>query len=312
MSANIFLEGLGQTAKAKTYNSAIRQYQKWGGLLPSTSGKVEQYLVSQATKESPLASTTLSLHVAAIRYWHTWHNFNDPTQSIRVRETLSGIRAKEKRIPLSKRPLSVEEAVKVMGYIVSSSITNKEKRDKAIVAAFIGTGYRRSMISDITVEMVTGLDITEADIAISLPKHKGGKPVYSVIPFSNNEYCLASVIKNYVTQLPSKSGFLFRAVNKKDALSDALTPTSINRIAKQVFERVGIKDEKLSSHSMRKTMVNLLFSQKQSLEVIMKQGGWSKGDTVRGAYLDSNHQAQAAAINDMLASLLAQQSLKSN
>ncbi len=305
MSENIFLQGLGQTAKAKTYNSAIRQYQKWGGLLPSTSGKVEQYLVYQATKNTPMASTSLSLHVAALRYWHTWHNFNDPTQSIRVRETLSGIRSKEKRIPLSKRPLSVQEAVKVMNYLVSPSSSNKEKRDKAIIAAFIGTGYRRSMIADITLEMVAGLYEDAADIAISLPKHKGGKPVYSVIPFSGNRYCLARVIKNYANELPLKSGFLFRGVNKKGVLMKTLTPTSINRIAKQVFERVGISDEKLSSHSMRKTLVNLLFEQKQSLEVIMKQGGWSKGDTVRGAYLDSNHQVQAGAISDMLDSLLA-------
>ncbi len=305
MSENIFLQGLGQTAKAKTYNSAIRQYQKWGGLLPSTSGKVEQYLVYQATKNTPMASTSLSLHVAALRYWHTWHNFNDPTQSIRVRETLSGIRSKEKRIPLSKRPLSVQEAVKVMNYLVSPSSSNKEKRDKAIIAAFIGTGYRRSMIADITLEMIAGLYENAADIAISLPKHKGGKPVYSVIPFSGNQYCLARVIKNYANELPLKSGFLFRGVNKKGVLMNALTPTSINRIAKQVFERVGISDEKLSSHSMRKTLVNLLFEQKQSLEVIMKQGGWSKGDTVRGAYLDSNHQVQAGAISDMLDSLLA-------
>ena len=305
MTENIFLQGLGQTAKAKTYNSAIRQYQKWGGLLPSTSGKVEQYLVYQATKSTPMASTSLSLHVAALRYWHTWHNFNDPTQSIRVRETLSGIRSKEKRIPLNKRPLTAQEAVKVMAYIVSSSQTIKEKRNKAIIAAFIGTGYRRSMIADITLEMMTGLKEEQADIAISLPKHKGGKPVYSVIPFSGNQYCLARVIKNYANELPLKSGYLFRGINKKDVLKNGLTPTSVNRIAKQVFELVGIGDEKLSSHSMRKTLVNLLFEQKSSLEVIMKQGGWSKGDTVRGAYLDSNHQVQASAINDMLDSLLA-------
>ena len=311
MSENVFLQGLGQTAKAKTYNSAIRQYQKWGGLLPSTSGKVEQYLIHQATKENPMAASSLALHVAALRYWHTWHSFNDPTQSIRVRETLSGIRSKETRIPLSKRPLSAQEAIKVLTYVVSSSHSVKEKRDKAIIAAFIGTGYRRSMIASITIEMMSGLEKTDLDIAINLPRHKGGKPVYSVIPFSNNTFCLASVIKEYVNILPIKSGILFRAVNKKDQLTQALTPTSINRIAKQVFERVGIEDDKLSSHSMRKTLVNLLFEQKQSIEVVMKQGGWSKGDTVRGAYLDSNHQVQAEAINDMLSSLLALDSPKS-
>lgn len=305
MTENIFLQNLGQTAKAKTYNSAIRQYQAWGGLLPSTSGKVEQYLIFQATKERPMAASSLAVHVAALRYWHTWHNFNDPTQSIRVRETLSGIRAKETRIPLSKRPLNAQEAIKVMRYIVSGSQTIKEKRDKAIVAMFIGTGYRRSMIASITLEMMVGLEQEELDIAISLPRHKGGKPVYSVIPFSGNSFCLARVVKEYAETLPLKSGNLFRAVNKKDQLTQALTPTSINRIAKQVFERVGIQDDKLSSHSMRKTLVNLLFEQKQSIEVVMKQGGWSKGDTVRGAYLDSNHQVQATAINDMLDSLLA-------
>jgi integrase len=304
-SDNIFLQGLGQTAKAKTYNSAIRQYQAWGGLLPSTSGKVEQYLVSQATKEKPLAASSLALHVAALRYWHTWHNFNDPTQSIRVRETLSGIRSKETRVPLSKRPLTSQEAIKVMRYVVSPSCCAKEKRDKAIVAAFIGTGYRRSMISSITFEMMSGLEKKELDIGIHLPRHKGGKPVYSVIPFSGNSFCLASVIKNYVNEVPLKSGSLFRAINKKGEFSQELTATSINRIAKQVFTQVGIQDEKLSSHSMRKTLVNLLFEQKQSIEVVMKQGGWSKGDTVRGAYLDSNHQVQASAINEMLDSLLA-------
>src|SRR5690606_14821987 len=73
----------------KAYRSAIRQFEKWGGRLPSDRNIVVRYLLARA---ETLNSRTLDLHLTAIRQWHHYLGIIDPIRDPLVRKTIDGIR----------------------------------------------------------------------------------------------------------------------------------------------------------------------------------------------------------------------------
>ncbi len=51
----------------KAYRSAIKQFERWGGRLPTDQDTLVRYLVARAETLNP---RTLALHLTAIRQWH--------------------------------------------------------------------------------------------------------------------------------------------------------------------------------------------------------------------------------------------------
>jgi len=72
----------------RTYQSAIRHFEGWGGLLLATEAMVTRYLLDHAEHLNP---RTLSLRLTALRQWHRLQKFPDPADGAEVRKTLKGI-----------------------------------------------------------------------------------------------------------------------------------------------------------------------------------------------------------------------------
>src|ERR1700722_14461554 len=60
----------------KAYRSDIRHYEKWGGRLPAIPEQIVEYLRHFAEK---LNARTLTRRLIAIKHWHTYQSFPDPT-----------------------------------------------------------------------------------------------------------------------------------------------------------------------------------------------------------------------------------------
>lgn len=73
---NPYLKAATSDNTRKAYRSDIKHYEKWGGLLPATPDIIIQYLQAFADK---LNSRTLSRRLVAIKHWHTYQGFYDPT-----------------------------------------------------------------------------------------------------------------------------------------------------------------------------------------------------------------------------------------
>ena len=84
-----YLQAATSDNTRKAYRSAIRQFEKWGGRLPSDRDTVVRYLVSRAES---LNSRTLDLHLTAISQWHYYQGVTDPVRDPLVRKTMEGIR----------------------------------------------------------------------------------------------------------------------------------------------------------------------------------------------------------------------------
>lgn len=73
----------------RAYQSDIRHFIEWGGLLPTTAETMMHYLQQQAERLNP---RTLVRRLTALKNWHLYQGFPDPTSHSMIRKTLSGIK----------------------------------------------------------------------------------------------------------------------------------------------------------------------------------------------------------------------------
>src|SRR5689334_12013760 len=67
------------------YQQDIRHFIEWGGLLPTSTDIIVLYLEHFATQ---LNARTLTRRISAIKNWHVYQGFSDPTSHPLVRKTL--------------------------------------------------------------------------------------------------------------------------------------------------------------------------------------------------------------------------------
>lgn len=90
----------------QAYRGDINHYQRWGGLLPATTQSVMRYLDTYASSLNP---RTLARRLIALRHWHTYQGFSDPTDHPAVHKLLLGITRVHGR-PKNRAPvLSVDD-----------------------------------------------------------------------------------------------------------------------------------------------------------------------------------------------------------
>lgn len=71
----------------KAYRSAIRQFEKWGGRLPTDQQTVIRYLLAKAEM---LNTRTLDLHLTAIAQWHRFQGLRNPVDEPMVSKAMEG------------------------------------------------------------------------------------------------------------------------------------------------------------------------------------------------------------------------------
>lgn len=71
----------------RAYQADIRHYETWGGQLPATTEAILRYLHAFADTLNP---RTLSRRITALKQWHRYQHFPDPTQVPIVGKTLTG------------------------------------------------------------------------------------------------------------------------------------------------------------------------------------------------------------------------------
>jgi len=85
---NPYLAAATSNNTRKAYRSDIKHYEISGGILPATPEHIVNYLQHFATK---LNSRTLSRRLIAIKHWHRYQGFPDPTTHPLVTKTMVGI-----------------------------------------------------------------------------------------------------------------------------------------------------------------------------------------------------------------------------
>lgn len=234
----------------RAYQSDIRHFENWGGQLPATTESILRYLHTFAETLNP---RTLSRHITALKQWHRYQNFPDPTQSPIVGKTLTGITRVHGKPKIKATPLLPEHLIKITEYL-SALNTLASIRDNALLQmGFLGA-FRRSELVEIKVEHINW---QPDGIEILIPKSKTDQQntgQYCAIPNGNETLCAIRALKKWIDIAKINDGFIFRRVYKGDKISDVnLTAAAVNEILKKHANDTGIENAiDFSSHSMRR------------------------------------------------------------
>jgi len=177
----------------KAYQSDIRHFIAAGGLLPATTESIVYYLNKQASLVNP---RTLKRRLVAIKHWHTYGNFADPTMHPLVKKTLRGI-ARTHGKPSDKAPiLTVEQLTALSERLIAKSDLLAIRDNALLQIGFFGA-FRRSELVAIQWEHVT---FVQKGVEILIPRSKTdpeGEGQICAIPYGQLPLCPITALKQW-------------------------------------------------------------------------------------------------------------------
>ena len=281
----------------KAYRHDIQHFMAWGGLLPSTPEIIVNYLQDHAETLNP---RTLARRLTALKNWHAYQGFSDPTHHPFIRKTLTGIHNIHGR-PKRKAPaLTIEQLTQIVNHLKQQDTLHASRNNALLQVGFCGA-LRRSELINIQCEHIT---FVPEGMAIIIPRSKtdqGGEGQTCAIPYGDESLCAVTALKNWCEKAGIHSGFVFRSINRHQQVSDApLTPRSINLIIKSVATECKLSDaDEFSGHSLRRGFATCASKSGASFVTIMRHGRWRHEGTVLG-YIEEGQQFEDNAISIIL------------
>lgn len=296
-----YLNAATSESTRRAYRSAIRQFEKWGGRLPTNSETLVRYLMQRAEAVNP---RTLDLHLTAIGQWHRYQGMDNPTLEPLVQKTMRGIRRLHGQPKQKAKALRLEHIAALTRHIRSQPDSHKQRRDLALILlAFFGA-FRRSELVAIRVE---DLKWEEDGLIVFLPRSKTdqtGEGVARALPYGTAEICPLRALRSWLEHAAIQEGPVFRAVTRWDRVQEKpLNPGAVNHILKGLAAACGFDfADSLSSHSFRRGMSTSAAREKVDFELIKKQGGW-KSDATVWEYIEEGQRMTENAATTLMASL---------
>lgn len=283
-----YLQAATSDSTRKAYRSAIRQFEKWGGRLPTDRNTVVRYLLAKADS---LNARTLDVHLTAISQWHHHQSLIDPVRDPLVRKTMEGIRRTHGQPKRKAKALRMEHIAQMVKHLRRLPDSKKNFRDIALVLTGFFGAFRRSELVAI---QVSDLAWEPEGLIIRLPRSKTDQQATGfarALPFGAENCCPATAIKAWMEAASVEDGPLFRPVNRWDQVHEkALNPGAINDLLKTLGKACQfdfVPD--LSSHSFRRGLSTSAARERVDFELIKKQGGW-KSDATVWEYIEEGQQ----------------------
>lgn len=283
-----YLQAATSDNTRKAYRSAIRQFEKWGGRLPSDRDTVVRYLLARAESLNP---RTLDLHLTAISQWHHYQGLIDPVSDPLVRKTMEGVRRTQGQPKRKAKALRLEHIAQMVNHLRQLPDTKKKQRDIALVLTGFFGAFRRSELVAI---QIGDLVWEPEGLLIRLSRSKTDQQAMGLVralPFGAPGCCPAMAMKNWIELADINEGPVFRPVNRWDKVQPkALNPGGINQLLKTLGNACQfyfVPD--LSSHSFRRGLSTSAAREKIDFEFIKKQGGW-KSDATVWEYIEEGQQ----------------------
>ncbi|MFM8454897.1 MAG: site-specific integrase [Gammaproteobacteria bacterium] len=259
----------------RAYRSDIRHFETWGGQLPTRPEIVLEYIRSFAEILNP---RTIERRLTAIKQWHVYQKFPDPTDNPLIKKMILGIR----RIhgsPKKKAPaLSLEQIEAMVLFLKQTACSELNPaqaqaiRNNALIQIGFFGAFRRSELVAIEYEHLTWV---EQGLEILIPRSKTdafGQGSICAIPYGKAPLCAVSALKAWLEYSEIKTGPVFKLNDK-----------SISDIIKRLAKAINLPHwEEYSGHSLRRGLATAAARAGGSLMSIMNQGRWKNTQTVLG------------------------------
>lgn len=284
----------------RAYQTDIRHFEAWGGQLPATTETILHYLHAFAQTLNP---RTLSRHVTALKQWHRYQRFQDPTDDPIVGKTLTGIARIHGKPKDKAKPLLPEHLIKITEHLMSEATLISMRNNALLQVGFLGA-FRRSELVEICLE---NINWQPSGIEILIPKSKTdqlNEGQYCAIPSGNEQLCAIRALKTWIEAAKIKEGFIFRRIHRGCNISDLnLMPDAVSIILKKSALAAGIENAMdFSSHSMRRGLATTASRDGVSLPAIMRQGRWKQVGTVM-EYIEAAQRFEENAAGQVLQKL---------
>ena len=220
------------------YQADIRHFIAWGGLLPTSSDVVIQYLHYYAEILNP---RTLMRRLTALKNWHQYQGFNDPTAHSAIRKTLIGIKNTHGK-PKNKAPvLTIESLTTMVSHLKKSNRLIDYRNCALLQIGFFGA-FRRSELSDITWESIR---FVKEGIEILIERSKTdqvGDGQVCAIPYGDGLLCPVSALLAWRDQSYCQSGHVFRHIKEGMFTDASIQPRQINVLIKSIAKSCNLPD----------------------------------------------------------------------
>lgn len=281
---NDYVKAATSNNTRRAYRQDIRHFEASGGVLPATPDSICRYLTSFAKLLNP---RTLQRRLVALKNWHNYQGFIDPTSHPAVQKTMMGIHRVHGKPKIKAHALSIEELTKIVIHLESIDDL-AAKRDNALLQVGYFGALRRSELVAICYENIS---FQKEGIEILLPSSKTDQlheGQYCAIPFGNNTLCPILALKTWLNHSAIKEGPIFRRIFIEDQLApSALTPLSVNHILKTRAKKAGLSHyAALSGHSLRRGFATSAANACASLQSIMRGARWKHPNTAM-EYIDA-------------------------
>lgn len=283
--ANPYISAATSDNTRTAYKSDIKHFIHWGGSLPAQEPDIINYLTAHAKLLNP---HTLSRRLTALRNWHEYQGFHDPTSTPTVRKTLTGIHNTHGKPKQKAPPLSMGNVKQIVASTTTSTI---DSRNRAMILIGFFGAFRRSELVNIKWDNITWL---EEGIDILIPRSKtdqGGHGQLTSIPKLNSILCPVTALKNWQQCSRYTNSSVFVGFTKSgNQVNKTIKPNQVNIIIKQMAEKANIDNATdFSSHSLRRGFATAASNAGANIAGIMKQGRWRSQRTVV-EYLDAGNR----------------------
>lgn len=293
----IYLEAATSQNTRRAYQQDILHFIAWGGLLPTTPDILLNYLHEYAAHLNP---RTLKRRLIAIRHWHNYQGFADPTIHPLIKKTLKGISHVHGKPVKKAPPFSIEQLMLLSEYLKSQSSLSSYRNRALILLGFFGA-FRRSELVAMRWEHI---NFVPQGVEVLIPRSKTdqeGEGFVCAIPYGNSIMCPVTALHNWQEQVGMQIGAVFRRIYKGEKLGDdAITTGSINNIIKLLANACHLPHaEQYSGHSLRRGFATVASQKGATLGAIMRQGRWRHEGTVYG-YIEEGQRFDKNAAHFIL------------
>jgi integrase len=288
-----FLSAATSDNTRRTYQSAIRHFLAWGGLLPADEGTIVRYMLACADTHNP---RTVALRITALSRWHVHQDFRDPTATATVRKTLLGISRTNGKPRRQAKALPVEDLDRIAEALVNAD-SLRAVRDNALLQVGFFGGFRRSELVAIDFEHISW---EKEGITITLPRSKTdqtGQGIVKALPFGSGLRCPVTALRRWLDRADLSEGPVFRSISRWGQVQPkGLHASSVNEILSGAAVLAGLSyAPSLSSHSLRRGMATSARRAGAEFRDIKKQGGWRYDGTVHGYIEEADRFSENAA-----------------
>lgn len=295
--SNPYLKAATSDNTRKAYQSDIKHYELWGGKLPATPEWIVNYLQAYAEK---LNARTLSRRLIALKHWHNYQGFPDPTIHPLVSKTMIGITRVHGKPKEKSYALLPKDLLKMVEALTRDS-SLLAIRDNAIIQIGFFGAFRRSELIHIHYEHITW---QKEGIEILLPSSKTDQlheGQICAIPYGNELLCPVTALEKWLIQANIKEGAIFRRILQNNTLSNTpLTPLSINHIIKRCARLGNLSNiDNITSHSLRRGLATSSAQANASIQTIMRAGRWKQVNTVM-EYIEASARFEDSAAAKVL------------